>query len=295
MPYARPDCLIATDDLAVRMKADDVRILDASFKMPGSTPSAQEDFCHRHIPGARFFDIEAICDRATTLPHMLPSEAGFTEACTALGIAADTLVVVYDTLGLMSAGRAWWMFRAFGHDKVAVLNGGLRKWLAEGRPLENGPAIVGGGDFRAHLRSRLVRTREDVRNNIHSRGEQVIDARSSGRFDGTEPEKWPQRRAGHIPGSLNVPFERMTDPLTGAMKPSHELEKLFEEAGLTGDRPIITTCGSGVTACALAFSLHLLGRDDVSVYDGSWAEWGLGTDTPVETSYSAPCIAENPA
>lgn len=290
MSYPRPECLMTTEELAARMHAGGIRILDASFKMPGVTPSAREDFLERHIPGARFFDIETICDKTATLPHMLPSEAEFSETATALGITAETLVVIYDTPGLMSAGRTWWTLRSFGHDRVAVLDGGLRKWLAEGRAIEGGPAVTGGGSFAARLRPALVRSRAEVRDNIASQREQVIDARSSGRFHGTELEKWPQRRSGHVPGSLNMPFERMTDPATGTMLPRQELEALFAEAGLTRDKPVITSCGSGVTACALAFSLHLIGRDDVSVYDGSWAEWGLPGDTPVEASAPAQAV-----
>lgn len=284
MTYPRPECLMTTERLAALLDGGAaVTVLDGSYKMPGVAPTAGEDFQACHIAGARFFDIEAVCDRAASLPHMLPCEDEFSLAAAGLGISPDTLVVVYDAAGLMSAGRVWWTFRAFGHDRIAVLDGGLRKWLAEGRPVASGPeaAPANPGTFRARLRPGLVRGLAQMRDNLALRREQVIDARSSARFHGTEPEKWPGRRPGHIPGSLNLPFEHLTDPATGTMLPRPQLERLFAGAGLTGEKPVVATCGSGVTACALAFALHLLGREDVSVYDGAWAEWGLRDDVPV--------------
>ena len=282
--YANAGALISTAELAQRLSDASVKILDATYKMPGVSPNALETYAAGHIPGARFFDIDAIADRTQPLPHMLPTAPDFASAMGALGISNDDFVVVYDQPGLMSAGRVWWTLRVFGHSKVAVLNGGLKRWLAEGRPTETGiPEPPPQSTFTAPVASSSVRTKADILANIASSREAVIDARSSGRFDGSEPESWPGRRRGHIPGGLNLPFDLLTDPATGLLRPASEIRALFAEAGLDLAAPTVASCGSGVTACALVFGLHLIGKDDVAVYDGSWAEWGLPGDTPVTT------------
>lgn len=276
------NALVSTEWLAAHLADPDLVILDGSFKLPGVTPIAAEDFAQRHIPGARFFDIDAIADHETTLPHMLPSAAAFEHHAAELGISNDSLVVVYDTPGLMSAGRVWWTLRTFGHDKVAILDGGLKKWLAEGRPVTAEIAVPVNARFRATFDPAAVRSKAEVLANLQSRTEQVIDARSAGRFTAEEKEARPGLRSGHIPGSLNLPFNALTDPATGALLGVAEIRKAFETAGLDFSKPVIASCGSGVTAAALAFGLHLAGKDDVAIYDGAWTEWGQPGDTPVD-------------
>ncbi|MGH7061340.1 MAG: sulfurtransferase, partial [Stellaceae bacterium] len=219
----------------------------------------------------------------TSLPHMIPSPALFAQKVGALGIGDGDKVVVYDSAGLSSAGRAWWMLRLFGHDKVALLNGGLPKWRAEGRPLDTAVPAPAARHFTARFNPSSVRDKAALLDNLATRREQVIDARAAGRFDGTAPEARPGLRSGHIPGSRNLPYDRLTDPATKALRSAEELAALFRDAGIDLDRPVVTSCGSGVTACALGFALHLIGHPGAAVYDGSWSEWGLPGDTPVET------------
>jgi len=283
MPYAHPEALVGTEWLAAHLSDPHVRVVDGSFKLPGITPTAREDYDRVHIPGAVFFDIDDICEPRASLPHMIPSADLFAQKIGALGIGDDDRVVVYDSAGLSSAGRAWWMLRLFGHHDVAVLDGGLPKWRAEGRPLDAAAPSPPQRRFTAHFDPSLVRDKRALIENLATRREQVVDARAAGRFDGTAPEPRAGMHSGHIPGSRNVPYELLTDPGTRQLKSADELARLFRDAGVTLDRQVVTSCGSGVTACALAFALHLIGHPGAAVYDGSWSEWGLPGDTPVET------------
>jgi thiosulfate/3-mercaptopyruvate sulfurtransferase len=288
MSYAHPEALVSTEWLAAHLDDPNVRVLDVSYKQPGIAPTAREDYERGHIPGTVFFDIDDVAQPGTSLPHMIPSPERFAQKMAERGIGNGDRVVVYDTVGLSSAGRAWWMLRLFGHDNVALLDGGLPKWRAEARPLDTTPPVIPSRQFAAHFRPELVRDKEAIRANIVAAREQVVDARSAGRFDGTAEETWPGRRRGHIPDSRNLPFDHVTDPRTKQLKSAEELQRLFAEAGVALDRPVVTSCGSGVTACALAFALHLVGHPGAAVYDGSWSEWGLPGDTPVETGPAKP-------
>src|SRR5215831_2849913 len=283
MPYARPEALVGSEWLAAHLDDPHVRVVDSSFKLPGITPTAREDYDKGHIPGAVFFDIDDICEPGTSLPHMIPSAELFARKIGALGIGDDDRVVVYDSAGLSSAGRAWWMLRLFGHRNVALLDGGLPKWRAEGRPLDAVVPSPPQRRFTERFDPALVRDKRALVENLTTRREQVVDARAAGRFDGTAPEPRVGMRSGHIPGSRNVPYELVTDPSTRQLKSADDLARLFRDAGVALDRPIVTSCGSGVTACALAFALHLIGHAGAAVYDGSWSECGLPGETPVET------------
>src|SRR6516162_5339003 len=211
MPYARPEALVGTDWLPAHLADPHVRVVDSSFKLPGITPTAREDYDRAHIPGAVFFDIDDICEPGTSLPHMIPAPDLFTRRIEALGIGDGDRVVVYDSVGLSSAGRAWWMLRLFGHRDVVVLDGGLPKWRAEGRPLDTAVPSPPQRRFTARFDPALVRDKHALIENLATRREQVVDARAAGRFDGTVPEARPGVRGGHIPGSRNVPYERVTD------------------------------------------------------------------------------------
>ena len=283
MPYAHPDALVSTEWLAAHLDDPHIRVADASFKLPGIAPTAREDYDRGHIPGAVFFDIDDIAQPDTSLPHMIPSPDLFARKMEGLGIGDDDRVVVYDSIGLSSAGRAWWMLRLFGHHDVALLDGGLPKWKAEGRLLDSVVPAPPQRRFTPRFDPSLVRDKRALLENLSTGREQVVDARASGRFDGSAEESWPGRRRGHIPSSRNLPYEQVTDPRTRQLRSAEELFELFRGAGVELDRPIVTSCGSGVTACALAFALHLIGHPGAAVYDGSWSEWGLPGDTPVET------------
>lgn len=283
MSYANPDALVSTEWLADHLGAPDVRVVDGSWYLPAQKRDPKAEFAAGHIPGAVYFDIDDISDTASPLPHMLPSAEKFAARVRKLGLGDGCRIVVYDGVGLFSAPRVWWMFRVFGHDDVAVLDGGMPKWQREGRPVESTPPNPGERHFTARVNTLLVRELDQMKANLASGREQVLDARSPGRFAGREPEPRPGLRSGHIPGSRNLPFVKLVDPKTGTVLPADALRREFVEAGIDLTRPIVTTCGSGVSASALALGLYLLGRRDVAVYDGSWSEWGGRADAPVET------------
>lgn len=288
MPNINEGPLVSTAWLAERLGDPGIKVLDASWYLPDQNRDAAAEYLDAHISGAVPFDLDAVSDPDAPHPHTLPSAAHFAEAVAALGITNESLVVVYDGMGFFSAPRAWWMFRVFGHDRVAVLDGGFPKWAREGRPVETGRSMSAPAarPFRATFRPELVRSLADVRGNLETRAALILDARGPGRFAGTEPEPRPGVRPGHIPGSRNLHYARFTDPDSGAFLEAGELEALFASAGVAGDRAVICSCGSGVTACVLALGLHLLGRGDVAVYDGSWTEWGSHPDTPAETGHA---------
>jgi thiosulfate/3-mercaptopyruvate sulfurtransferase len=273
--------LVTTEWLAANLGRRNVRVVDGSWHMPQLGRNARAEFAEAHIPGAVFFDIDAIADTRSSLPHMLPSAAAFARQMSGLGIGDRDRVIVYDSRGVVSAARVWWTFRAFGHDAVAVLDGGFARWRAEGRPTERGAPTPKPRRFKARLRRSLVRDLASMRRNVKSRKEQVLDARSAGRFAGTEPEPRAGLRAGHIPGSLNLPYDRLYDT-DGSFLKADALRGQFEASGLDLEKPVTTSCGSGVTASVLALGLFELGRPDVAVYDGSWTEWGGRADTPIE-------------
>ena len=275
--------LVETGWLADNLDDPSIRIVDATWHLPNAGRTGIQDYTAGHIPGAVFWDIDAVADPDSSLPHMLPDDATFEAHMKALGIGGDHHVVVYDNVKMMTAPRVWWTLRAFGHGRVSLLNGGMVKWRAEGRPEATDATPVPDTAFTAKLNPAMVRSADQVWANIDGGAEQVLDARSAGRFKGTDPEPRPECRSGHIPGSLNLPFNELVDPDTGTVRPSEQIAARLDAAGISKDRPVVTTCGSGVTACVLALGLHLTGRDDVAVYDGSWTEWGGRTDTPVAT------------
>lgn len=275
--------LVSTEWLAARIGAPNLKVVDGSWYLPAQGRDAAREHAEGHIPGAVFFDLDASSDRSTPLPHMLPTAAEFAARMSALGLDDTSDIVVYDGSGAnMSAPRVWWMFRAFGHRAVAVLDGGLGAWRAEGRPLERGTVTLTPGRFTARLNDRVVRDLDEVRANVDSRREQVIDARAAERFAGSAPEPRPGIRGGHIPGSLNLPFADLVTP-RGTVLPPDALRRKLDAIGVDLARPIVVTCGSGTTACSIALALELLGAPEVAVYDGSWTEWGGRAETPVET------------
>ncbi len=283
MEYANPEALADTGWLADHLGQADLCVVDGSWHLPTLNRDARAEFEAGHLPGAVFFDIDDIADGSNPLPHMLPSAEKFAERVAKLGIGNGSRIVVYDATAMGSAARVWWTFRAFGHEPVAVLDGGLPKWLAEGGAVETGPVTPAPADYTARFNPAMVRGLEQIRANIEPQQEQLLDARTRGRFHATEPEPRQGLRGGHIPGSYNLPFGDLYDSETKSMKPAGDLKALYEGAGLDLARPVVTSCGSGVTACNLALGLHLIGARDVAIYDGSWTEWGGRDDTPIDT------------
>ncbi|XP_030711939.2 3-mercaptopyruvate sulfurtransferase isoform X1 [Lagenorhynchus albirostris] len=251
-----------------------LQLLDASWYLPKLGRDAHREFEERHIPGSAFFDIDQCSDRTSPYDHMLPRAAHFAEYAGRLGVSASTHVVVYDASdqGLYSAPRVWWMFRAFGHRTVSLLDGGLRNWLRQGLPLSAGKSRPEPSEFHAVLDPAYVKTYEDIKENLESRRFQVVDARAAGRFQGTEPEPREGIEPGHIPGTINIPFtEFMTKE--GLEKSPEEIRRLFQDKKVDLSQPLVATCGSGVTACHVALGAYLCGKPDVPLYDGSWVEW----------------------
>ena len=277
------DPLVTTDWLAAHINDPNIRIVDATFKMPGVLPLPKDDYLAAHIPGAVFFDVDAVSDHSNPLPHMFPSAEQFGRDVGALGIGNDDTVVIYDAGGWVAGPRAWWMFLAYGHDKVRLLDGGLKKWRAEGRKLESGEVTPRPGTFKARFDARRVRSMEQMVANLAKHAEQVIDARATERFEGRVPEPRPGLRSGHIPGSRSVPYNNLFDAATGTMKPLADLRAAFAGAGVKLDAPIVTSCGSGVSAAVLTLALYRLGIENPAVYDGSWSEWGKLDGPPVAT------------
>jgi len=277
------DPLVSTDWLAEHLTDPDVQVVDATWFMPAEGKLGRASFEAGHIPGAVFFDIDEIADDATDLPHMLPTPEAFAAAAGELGLRREATIVVYDAQGLFSAPRVWWTLRVMGFPKVFVLDGGLPKWRADGHPVTDGPgAPVAADDLPSAFQSELVRNLNDVSGLLQSRAAQIVDARPAGRFRGEAPEPRAGLRSGHMPGARNVPWNGLIDT-DGTMKSAADIRAAFQDAAVDLARPIVTTCGSGVSASLLALALARLGREDVAVYDGSWTEWGGRADTPVVT------------
>jgi thiosulfate/3-mercaptopyruvate sulfurtransferase len=277
------DPLVSTEWLAAHLGDPKVKVVDASFKMPGILPPPIDDYLAAHIPGAVFFDVDAVSDHSSDLPHMYPSAEQFSQDVGALGISSDDTVVVYDNGGWMASARAWWMFLSFGHDNVRVLEGGLKKWRAEGRPVDAGKVTPQPGTFTAKFDPSYVRSKTQLIANLDSRAEQLVDARAANRFEGSVAEPRPGLRSGHIPGSRSLPYSELVDAAIGTMKPLDELRKAFDKSGLDLAKPVVTTCGSGVSAAVITLAMYRLGVRGSALYDGSWSEWGMQNGPPVAT------------
>lgn len=281
-PDALP-ALVSTAWLADRLGRPGLRVLDASWYLPSAGRNAPAEHSSGHIPGAVFFDLDATSDPATPLPHMLPPAEQFARQMSELGLADEDDLVVYDGSGTnISAARAWWTLRAFGHARTAVLDGGIGLWRAEGRPLEQGMPRRPPARFTARLDIGVVRSIAQVRANLESGGEQVVDLRPAGRFAGVDPEPRAGLRGGHIPGSRSLPYHELVTA-DGTLLPPDALRRRLAAAGVDPARPVVATCGSGTSACTLALALEVLGYPGTAVYDGSWTEWGGRTDTPIAT------------
>lgn len=278
MTYPGP--VVSVEWLAARFDASDIVIVDATVHLPDTGRDAESEYQSEHIPGARFFDLGIIADPDNPLPRKVPPRELFARKVGEIGISNDKHVVAYDTPGLYSAARVWWLFRLYGYDNVSILDGGLKAWKSAGRPTQSGPVAVSPAGFTpGRTRDHLVRwpqVLEAVRD-----GGQILDARTPGRFAGTEVDRYPGARKGHIPNSINLYWADLLDPESRCLLPTPKLRDRFTQAGLSLDTPVTLSCGSGLTACILALGLHLMGKNDWCVYDGSWDEWGRNHDLPV--------------
>ena len=273
------DSLVSMDWLEKELGAPDLRVIDASFFLASDGRDARAEYEAEHIPRAVFMDIDDIADASNPAPHMFPPEHKFASRMQSLGLGDGHRFVVYDNSPLHSSARAWWMLKSFGAHYVAILDGGMPKWKAEGRPVESGKPQIRHGHFTASLDPEAIADKDYVSGLVHSDNHEIVDARSPSRFAGEEPEPRAGLEAGHIPGSKNLPQGRLFNA-DNSWKKGDELRAAFETAEVDLSKPMVTTCGSGITACVLLFGAHLLGKEDVKLYDGSWSEWGADPATP---------------
>jgi thiosulfate/3-mercaptopyruvate sulfurtransferase len=274
--------IVSTDWLFEHLNSPDVHVIDASWHMPNSGRNARAEYNDCHIEGAVFFDIDEISDSNTTLPHMMPSPEKFASRVRSLGLGDGIKIVVYDSNGIFSAPRVWWMFRHMGHDDVVVLDGGLKKWLAEGKPCEDMPPIKRDRHYSIRVRHDLIKDFNQTLAISQNGNAQIIDARSPTRFSGEEMEPRAGLNSGHIPNSINLHYAKLLNE-DGTFKNIAELEKIFVQNGVDIKAPLVASCGSGITACILALGAYLIGNQNVAIYDGSWAQWGSRDDAPIES------------
>jgi len=276
--------LVSTEWLAAELGKPDLLVFDATKYLPNENRDGRAEFLAAHIPGAHYFDIDEVADPDSDLPHMVPAPGRFAKLMSQMGVSNTSRVVFYDQKGLASAARGWWLMGLYGHDNAAVLDGGLPKWRKEGRAIEAGaPLAPPPAAFQPAFRPQRLRGVGDLIGNLSTKTELVLDARAAGRFSGAQPEIRPGVRSGHIPGSANLPYTELL-AADQTMLPQAALRARFAKAGVDGSRPVVTSCGSGVTACILTLGMVLAGLPAAAVYDGSWTEWGSRSDTPVETN-----------